>query len=87
MQTETYQPRYIAFAKSQGRTPEEQMAYDETRWPGGVMSGFICFMMAMSARYRSAAGIKGNEPILDQNEFDWFINSRVEQYPEYIEKY
>ena len=72
-----YQPRYIAYAKSNGNTPEEQEAKDRERWPGGLMTGFIVFIGEMVARYKKAAGINGNEPILDQDEFTSFIENSV----------
>lgn len=81
-----YQKRYIAYAKLHDKTPDEMMAHDEKRWPGGIMCGYICFIMDMTARYRRAAGLKDDSPIFDQNELTWFIESRVNQYPHEIEK-
>lgn len=37
-------PRYIQYAKAYGRTPEEQIAYDEEDWPGGSNIGFSLFI-------------------------------------------
>jgi hypothetical protein len=34
-------PRYLAYCRAHGRTPEQQHAIDEVDWPGGVMAGFI----------------------------------------------
>jgi len=44
-----WNPRYWLFARSQGHTPEEQMAADDRSWPGGLMTGFICWV---GARWR-----------------------------------
>lgn len=44
-----YQLRYVAYARQQGREPDEQLAHDETAWPGGRMAGFIIWI---SKRWR-----------------------------------
>ena len=35
-----WNPRFVAYAKAHGRTPEEQAEQDEKDWPGGCMVGF-----------------------------------------------
>lgn len=37
----TLNPRYVAYCKSQGRTPDDQLKHDEEKYPGGSMTGFI----------------------------------------------
>lgn len=34
-------PRFVAYAASNGLTPEAQIEADRTRYPGGLMCGFI----------------------------------------------
>lgn len=36
----TWNPRYVAFAKAHGRTPEQQHLFDDEKWPGGRGIGF-----------------------------------------------
>jgi len=44
MQSEYTNPRYVAYAASQGRSPSEQMAHDDIEYPGGIMTGFILWI-------------------------------------------
>lgn len=39
-----YQPRYLAYCTSHGKTPEAMLAHDYQAWPGGVMCGFILWI-------------------------------------------
>ena len=48
---ETYQPRYLAYCAAHGMTPDEMMAHDRIRFPGGKMAGFLIW----SRRAASAA--------------------------------
>lgn len=41
---EEWNPRFLAFARVHGRTPVEQLAHDDERWPGGRMAGFITWL-------------------------------------------
>jgi len=36
-----WNPRYVAYAASYGRTPEAQMEVDRIEWPGGRLAGFL----------------------------------------------
>lgn len=44
MKTE-YSQYYIEYAKSNNQSPDDMMALDEKRWPGGCMTGYILFRM------------------------------------------
>jgi len=35
---------FLAYARTNGKTPEEQIKLDEQNWPGGIMAGFILWM-------------------------------------------
>jgi hypothetical protein len=42
--TDKFQPRYVAYATANGRTPDAMLAHDTKRFPGGKMAGFIVWM-------------------------------------------
>lgn len=42
--TQDYQPRFIAYARACGNTPEAQLVADDSAWPGGCMTGFILWI-------------------------------------------
>lgn len=39
-----WNPRYVAYASSEGLTPKEILAKDKERWPGGHMAGFMSWV-------------------------------------------
>jgi hypothetical protein len=39
-----WNPRYVRFAEVHGKSPEAQLDFDQVRWPGGCMCGFILWM-------------------------------------------
>lgn len=41
-----WNPRYVAYAKAHGRTPEAQIEQDREDWPGGCMVGFSQWIQA-----------------------------------------
>jgi hypothetical protein len=41
---EKYNPRYTAYAVSNGRTEEDQLNHDKEAFPGGCMTGFMAWI-------------------------------------------
>lgn len=39
-----WNPRYAAYARAHGRTPEAMLEHDRGAWPGGRMTGFMCWI-------------------------------------------
>jgi hypothetical protein len=44
-------PLYVAYAKSQGMSPNEVLARDREKYPGGCMTGFILFVPGMKRKF------------------------------------
>ena len=40
----SWNPRFIAYAKAHGNTPEGQLEADRVQFPGGCMCGFLLWM-------------------------------------------
>jgi hypothetical protein len=47
-----WNPRFVAYARSQGRTPEDQAGFDDELYPGGRMTGFILWMSHQWEKFR-----------------------------------
>jgi hypothetical protein len=76
-----WNPRFVHYARSQGRTPDEQVAYDRERWPGGIMTGFILWTHDMIGEAKKAiphAFIVGGA-IYDHDAYDAWLTARVDQ--------
>ncbi len=41
---EKWSTRYVMFARAHGHAPEAQLEADIEKYPGGCMTGFICWM-------------------------------------------
>ncbi len=50
----SWNPHYLAYCRTHGRTPEKQMAHDEQVWIGGVMCGFILWIDQQKRRFYKA---------------------------------
>lgn len=46
-----WNPRYLNYAKSHGRSPEEQIAHDREKFPGGPGAGFILWNRSRICEY------------------------------------
>lgn len=54
MKTNEYQPRYVAYAKSNGMTPDAMLAHDKIEYPGGRMCGFMCWISSRLRDFKKA---------------------------------
>lgn len=71
-----YQPRYVAYARAHGRSPEVQAAQDRVEHPGGCMVGYILWIGDRWREYRSAAGWRPGAPA-DHAGFDAWLEART----------
>ena len=54
----TYQPRYVAYAIAHEKIPEDMLAFDKERYPGGCMTGF---MLWIQNKWRVWAKLTGTD--------------------------
>lgn len=66
-----WNPRFVQYARVQGRSPEDQLAYDVERWPGGKMAGFTLWINARWVDWREKNGLKRDDPIGEKEHADF----------------
>lgn len=54
--TPQWNPRYVAYAKSKGNSPDEQLAKDTDEFPGGCMVSFSIWIRSKWAEWHKAIG-------------------------------
>lgn len=77
-------PRYIAYAKAHGETPEGRMETDKRRWPGGCMVGFMLWMSDMKAIFHKQhpeafMGSSSLDALVDQEAWTAFLVKTAEE--------
>jgi len=68
-----YQPRYLAYCRAHGNTPDQQMQADAKAYPGGCMCGFILWI---NQKWAEWFGIVGRKHVLsedDHRQFDEWL--------------
>jgi hypothetical protein len=49
-------PRYLAYCRAHGKTPDEMLAQDREAYPGGCMTGFLLWNGAQLREFRKLIG-------------------------------
>lgn len=77
----TWNPRFVWYAQSQGRSPEEQLEHDAARYPGGKMAGFILWISEMKGLFRKASpeSFTPGYAISDHEAWDEFLQSHFQR--------
>jgi hypothetical protein len=47
-----WNPRFVAYAKSNGNTPEQQLIKDDKKFPGGKMIGFMNWISEKKSEFK-----------------------------------
>jgi len=50
----SFTAEFRAYCDAQGRRPAAQLAHDRKQYPGGCMSGFICWNLTKLAKFKRA---------------------------------
>lgn len=72
------QPRYAAYCAAHGMNPDEMLAYDRGRFPGGVMAGYMIWFAERAIEF--TAGLPGRDWLdrlhrVDPAAFDAYLRS------------
>lgn len=51
-----WQPRYLAYCKSRGLSPQRVLDLDRMRWPGGCMAGYLLWIAERWAAWERERG-------------------------------
>ena len=74
-----WNPRYVAYAATMGRTPEAQLVADREVWPGGCMVGFMLWISACKQAFHKLRpdAFLGNsyDQLYDQDAFADYLQS------------
>lgn len=73
-----WNPRYVAYCEAHNVTdPDEMIAFDHARFPGGRMTGFIVWIQAMWIRWDRANPGRTMHGPAEHHDFDrWLRNER-----------
>lgn len=69
-----WNPRYAAYAKTHGKTPEEMLEHDIERFPGGKMCGFMLWINEKWSEWHKARGLVRHEHMLSEGDHRSFDN-------------
>lgn len=61
--TDNWNPRYVAYAKANGRTPRDQAACDEDDYPGGRMTGFVLWLRPQWVEFQTMHGCNSSSEV------------------------
>ena len=83
MSKRTYTHRYTVYAAQHGKTPDEMLAHDKKRWPGGKMCGFMLWINKRWQEWHEAKGYRRHDYIVtsaDHVDFDaWIVQRAAER--------
>ena len=76
--TVSWNPRFVAYSRAHGLSPEGMLARDDEQWPGGRMAGF---MLWLRTQWRDWADTQGGMPAVlypaHHAAFDAWLDARV----------
>lgn len=75
----SWNPRYVAYSRAHQRGPDEMLAFDRERAPGGHMAPFMIWMSQRWQEWRQANGMKPNEHVPEAGhvEFDAWLEAAI----------
>jgi hypothetical protein len=69
-----WNPRFLAYAASQCRTPEDQLEHDRKAYPGGNMAGFIVWNSQKWREWEAVAGRLRPYTVEDHAAYDAWLS-------------
>ena len=75
---ELMNPRYLAYCKMMGKTPDEMLVHDAIEWPGGIMTGFMLWIQGKWWEWDGLNNHPSREPHgeAQHKAFDLWLNNQ-----------
>lgn len=76
-----WNPRYLTYCRSHGKTVDQMLIDDELRYPGGIMCGFILWGQKHWRDFHAETGVSELDGRKHQLYDEWLVAKYPEKKP------